>query len=173
MNDTKCFIIKDLLPLHIDGILSDETKEIVEEHLINCNSCRSYFDDIKNEDLNINIDTKGLEKDGEKIINKIKKSQDRIKYAFIIFAMFISVSNGWLSKGIMSTIPMIIVVPLVLRLLFNESKIILITAICSNILISVASDNSEWGIISTSLITLAVASGLILGRLVLSLWEEK
>jgi len=36
-----CEIIKDLLPLYHDGVCSNETKEMVEEHLKNCENCKA------------------------------------------------------------------------------------------------------------------------------------
>lgn len=39
-----CSIIKDLLPLYHDDVCSEESKDMVEEHLSECNDCRSYYD---------------------------------------------------------------------------------------------------------------------------------
>ncbi|MDD4850418.1 MAG: zf-HC2 domain-containing protein [Gemmiger sp.] len=36
---TSCELIRDLLPLYYDGICSDTTKKIVEEHLAECSEC--------------------------------------------------------------------------------------------------------------------------------------
>ncbi|MEK8131887.1 zf-HC2 domain-containing protein [Paenibacillus filicis] len=36
-----CAIIKDLLPLYHDGVCSNETKAMVEEHLAACDSCKA------------------------------------------------------------------------------------------------------------------------------------
>ncbi|MDD2960169.1 MAG: zf-HC2 domain-containing protein [Lachnospiraceae bacterium] len=36
---TSCELIRDLLPLYYDGICSDTTKRIVEEHLAECKEC--------------------------------------------------------------------------------------------------------------------------------------
>ena len=35
-----CDVIKDLLPLYHDGVCSEDSKKIVEEHLEHCGSCR-------------------------------------------------------------------------------------------------------------------------------------
>lgn len=35
-----CHIVADLLPSHMDGILSPDVEEAVVEHLANCSSCR-------------------------------------------------------------------------------------------------------------------------------------
>lgn len=40
MKKVSCNIIRDILPLYLDDVVSDETKEMVEEHLQSCASCR-------------------------------------------------------------------------------------------------------------------------------------
>lgn len=40
MKKISCNIIRDILPLYLDDVVSDETKEMVEEHLQSCVSCR-------------------------------------------------------------------------------------------------------------------------------------
>lgn len=39
-----CNVIKDLLPLYHDGVCSDESRTIVEEHLQECSECRQYYE---------------------------------------------------------------------------------------------------------------------------------
>jgi len=39
----KCNVIKDLLPSYVDGICSEDTIEIVEEHLHNCKECKAQL----------------------------------------------------------------------------------------------------------------------------------
>ncbi|RGS79135.1 zf-HC2 domain-containing protein [Coprococcus sp. AF21-14LB] len=40
MKKINCDIIKDVLPLYLDDVVSNATKEMVEEHLSFCDSCR-------------------------------------------------------------------------------------------------------------------------------------
>ena len=40
MKKMDCDIIRDLLPLYIDDVVSDATKELVETHLKDCDACR-------------------------------------------------------------------------------------------------------------------------------------
>ena len=42
-----CNIIRDLLPLYIDGVCSEESKQLVEEHLKECAKCQEYLKEIK------------------------------------------------------------------------------------------------------------------------------
>ena len=43
----KCEVIRDLLPLYADGIVSDESKALVDEHTENCAECRELLSDMK------------------------------------------------------------------------------------------------------------------------------
>lgn len=45
----KCKIIYDLLPVYIDDVCSDETKELVEQHLSTCPDCRKEYEKMKAE----------------------------------------------------------------------------------------------------------------------------
>ena len=42
-----CGIIKDLLPLYIDDVCNEESKEAVEAHLSECENCRNYYESMK------------------------------------------------------------------------------------------------------------------------------
>ncbi len=42
----KCSIIKDLIPLYIDGCCSEESRIIVEEHIKDCDACRIVLEDM-------------------------------------------------------------------------------------------------------------------------------
>ncbi len=39
-----CDIIKDLIPLYIDGVCSDESRYTVETHLTKCESCKALYE---------------------------------------------------------------------------------------------------------------------------------
>ena len=38
----KCEVIRDLLPLYVDGVASEETRALIEEHLKECADCSEY-----------------------------------------------------------------------------------------------------------------------------------
>ena len=44
-----CEIIKDLLPLYLDGVCSNNSKVMVEEHLAECHSCKAELHAMKGE----------------------------------------------------------------------------------------------------------------------------
>lgn len=47
MKKISCNIIRDILPLYLDDVVCDDTKEMVEEHLQSCSSCREEAASIK------------------------------------------------------------------------------------------------------------------------------
>lgn len=49
MREINCNIIKDILPLYVDGVVSDDTKEMVEEHLEHCEECKKEVGLMKQE----------------------------------------------------------------------------------------------------------------------------
>lgn len=50
MRDKICNIIRDLLPLYVDDVLSIDSKDFVESHLKDCSDCKKEYDLMK-EDL--------------------------------------------------------------------------------------------------------------------------
>ena len=44
INGLTCDVVKDLLPSYVDGICSEDSKQIVEEHLAACPECRQLMD---------------------------------------------------------------------------------------------------------------------------------
>lgn len=44
-----CNIVKDLLPLYIEGMLSAESKAFVEDHLKECQECQAEFESLKSD----------------------------------------------------------------------------------------------------------------------------
>ncbi|MDR0952373.1 MAG: zf-HC2 domain-containing protein [Oscillospiraceae bacterium] len=52
---TSCEIIRDLLPLYCDGVLSAASRELVEEHLNECADCRALLEKMKSGSLDETI----------------------------------------------------------------------------------------------------------------------
>lgn len=49
MNKINCNVIGDLLPLYVDGAVSEDTKKLVEEHLVECADCKKAAEDMEKE----------------------------------------------------------------------------------------------------------------------------
>ena len=42
----KCEIIRDLIPLYLDKVCSEDSRKLVEEHLAECSECRKYMKEL-------------------------------------------------------------------------------------------------------------------------------
>lgn len=49
MKENNCNIIKDILPLYVDDVVSDDTKKMINDHLEHCLECRRELDFMKKE----------------------------------------------------------------------------------------------------------------------------
>lgn len=61
MEKINCNAIQDILPLYIDDVVSDDTKELVEEHLQNCEICQRVYHETKTDlenDMKVSVQTK-------------------------------------------------------------------------------------------------------------------
>ncbi len=47
MSEISCNIIKDLLPLYIEGLTSEDSDEFIREHLQRCENCRQLYEEMK------------------------------------------------------------------------------------------------------------------------------
>lgn len=73
MEKVSCNIIKDILPLYLDDVVSGDTKEMVEEHLESCDACREEAEMLKRDIvLTVNKDIISLD------IQALKKLRRRI-----------------------------------------------------------------------------------------------
>ena len=66
-----CNVIKDLMPLYADDMLSRESRELVDEHVRTCAACRSELDAIKKAPrMPLDVETGGLRRVGRAIRRK-------------------------------------------------------------------------------------------------------
>ena len=45
----ECDIVKDLMPLYIDDLLSENSKKFIEDHINTCESCKKYYEKLSKE----------------------------------------------------------------------------------------------------------------------------
>ncbi|MFE5429283.1 zf-HC2 domain-containing protein [Peribacillus simplex] len=89
MSKISCNIVKDMLPLYHDNVCSKDSKKMVEEHLSECDSCKSELDRIRDD---IKIPKKEIEKnkiDG-KVIKNISMMWNRSRVKSFIKGVIIS-----------------------------------------------------------------------------------
>lgn len=98
--DMNCNIVKDLIPSYIDGLCSQDSKILVEEHIKTCPACKAVFDSMADgmnveasDDQNvggvnssdvISIDEKAVM---QKVNQKLKKDAQRKVTKYVIAAI--------------------------------------------------------------------------------------
>ncbi|WP_342532427.1 zf-HC2 domain-containing protein [Lysinibacillus sp. FSL K6-0057] len=91
MRETKCTIIEDFLPLYIEEVVSQDTKEMIEEHLQHCEKCQKEYETMKR-NLYIPAENKApiIQKINKKWRNKKMKISiiSVLTTAFILFGVY-------------------------------------------------------------------------------------
>lgn len=98
-----CEIIRDLLPLYHDGVCSNESRQMIEEHLSECENCKAELKAM--DDMLIIPDKKQNLADAEAVKNLSKKWKK---------GMFKS-----LLKGILITLAVVVLFALALYLFMD------------------------------------------------------
>ncbi|QFT91154.1 hypothetical protein FIU87_21110 [Bacillus sp. THAF10] len=88
MTEIKCTVIQDLLPLYIDGVVSEDTKSLVSEHLRTCEVCKNEYEQMK-ETLYVPIENKVT------LFSKIKKRWNRKKWLLIFGSVLTTIILGF------------------------------------------------------------------------------
>ena len=80
----KCEVIRDLMPLYIDKLTSEETNEMIEEHLKDCGACQQFYEEMSVEmKTELKESIKPKEKEKLNYLKRIKKKT--MLQAFAIF----------------------------------------------------------------------------------------
>lgn len=76
-NEKMCNIVKDMLPLYIDDLCSAESKQMVEEHIKECDDCRRVLESMKEgEETIASYDVNNTDSD-EQLIKRVSKDINR------------------------------------------------------------------------------------------------
>ena len=98
----KCEIIRDLLPLYIDGLTSKESNQEIEKHLKNCEECQKYYQEMTGDIDNFSVIT-NEEIEDVNLIKKIKKKNRKKALgifvgAFVLSGVLMGVGFHWTHK---------------------------------------------------------------------------
>lgn len=95
---TECSIVRDLLPLYAEDMVSEETAQYVSGHIKSCPECKSELDSLKEGAVfmtNENEPTPKVEeaKPFKKIMKRMNRQFYMLAYSLVIF--FIFLGFGW------------------------------------------------------------------------------
>lgn len=83
-----CNIVKDLIPLYIDGCCSEESEKIVKEHIDTCDECKKLF-----EDMNSATDVVTISK-APKTFSKLNDWKASVLQSVLMFLSFALITIG-------------------------------------------------------------------------------
>lgn len=86
MNKISCDICLDLLPLIKDGIGSEDSRILVEEHILECKECKDIYEKFEN------IELREIEIDNEKVLAKIRNKLYSLGGLILILGTIVGVS---------------------------------------------------------------------------------
>ncbi len=93
----KCNIVRDLLPLYVENMASEDTMSFVKEHLKECSSCRKECKAMRAPSVGISF---GGKQDAKRELKRVAKDiSNRIKIACLIPMMFMLIFGLGLSVG--------------------------------------------------------------------------
>lgn len=100
-----CSLIQDLLPLYHDGVCSEESSKIIENHLSECSSCKDYYNSLCEADEIFTVPQNAeLEMKKAASFRSIKRRMRKeqilvVVLAFAIFAVISFSTVGLLKKS--------------------------------------------------------------------------
>ena len=80
-----CNIILDLLPLSIENMVTEETQEVIDQHLLTCESCRQIYEDMTRE-----LDITFVKKNRKKKKRRKYKRKSLIKKCILGYLLFLA-----------------------------------------------------------------------------------
>lgn len=94
---TDCFIVRDVLPLYIENMVSDETAALIKEHLSECDECRIEAESLKTDCFSQERESLAAQAVSEvkplkAIAKKFNMQMQSMSYALIILFVFLGLS---------------------------------------------------------------------------------
>ncbi|MBS3201631.1 zf-HC2 domain-containing protein [Turicibacter bilis] len=112
----KCEMIKDLLPLYEEDLVSEQTKKEIEEHLKSCANCSSLY---RAPLPKIEVPINEQEKKG---LKQLKRMLTRQQYFAVFISLILAVYLFLQPLAGIDTIPWIVLIPFCLTLLYQQPK---------------------------------------------------
>lgn len=83
-----CNIVKDLIPLYIDGCCSEESEKVVKEHIRDCDDCKRLLEDMKSSSDIITVS------ESPKTFSKLNDWKASVLQSVLLFLSFALITFG-------------------------------------------------------------------------------
>ena len=97
----KCNIVKDLMPLYLDDLCSEETKQELENHMKECEECKKIKEELEQPEQPSETQAEDLNKSIAplKKVKKKMKKKNRLIAVCVVFLVIVLGATGWLTYG--------------------------------------------------------------------------
>ena len=89
--DLPCAVVRDLLPLYHDGVVSSDTSDLIEAHLEDCESCRNELNSIRSDEI---IEGNLIEQDKDFYFKEFRDGVRTLRRNGTIRGVLIAMSAG-------------------------------------------------------------------------------
>lgn len=94
-NDLTCPLVRDLLPLYVDGLTAPETAQAVDRHLANCPACTALRDELR-EPLPVGKPAEAADREVD-YLKKLKR-KNRLRVALAVLCVIAVMAGGLAAK---------------------------------------------------------------------------
>ncbi len=157
----KCEMIKDLLPLYEEDLVSEQTKQEIEEHLKSCANCSSIYEPPLPK---IEVPINEQEKKGLKQLKRMLTGQ---QYFAIFISLIVAVYLFLQPLAGIDTIPWIVLIPFCLTLLYRQPKNIFYMLLIMMICLMIATKQVAYWIVMFLQIFILSGCGIALASWIL------
>ena len=121
MNEITCDMCMDLLPLVKDGIASEDSREAVEQHICGCDTCKSVFEEYRDNNAPAPVQT---EEAFKKVMHKMKYFMNIILVFGIFFGLSLTAGEDMFYNSVLMP-----VIGTLGYLLFQWNAILMVSAL--------------------------------------------
>lgn len=89
---TECSIVRDLLPLYLEDMVSPETAQYVADHLADCEACQGELDSLKEVSPVEILENQDSAAPFQKFMKRMNRQFHSFAYLLIIFFIFLGYS---------------------------------------------------------------------------------
>ena len=185
MND--CQVAKDLMPLYVEDLVSEESRTFIEEHMKTCDDCKQHYEQMKKDYADGNAKDESGTQPHDKLIANFVKYQNWLKLSFAFVLTMAAVVFSMTPVPFLSTFFLLVAAPVASAFLYKKVwPLLIINALSVAIAVSIPSETiSEavfFGILFIIVLCLSTVAGHFLwmgihrwkinsrGKRMLSIW---
>lgn len=166
MND--CQVAKDLMPLYVEDLVSEESRAFVEEHMKKCSDCKRFYEQMK-KDYAENAKDEPDAQQYDKLIVHFVKYQNWLKLSFAFVLTMAAVVFSMTPVPFLSTFFLLVAAPVASAFLYKKVwPLFIVNALSVAIAVLIPSETiSEavfFGILFMIILCLSTVAGHFLWR---------